>query len=226
MLASLFGLVIGGGTLFAAWRAARWARKAAVETEKGARAAISAVRETKAANNIARETAHLELRAYVSIDDTNGEIHGDDWYPRVKFTNCGNTPAKQVWAYANWIATATLHEEFDFPPGEIHADDGHSVIGPSRSITAICLQPIPLGMIEAVLMGSINIYIWAAVDYIDIYGDIRRTEYAAKCLPTRTRGDAIDIEFTTLNRHNGMDKDCLKPPAPHTANNGKRRRKR
>lgn len=94
-LGSLIGLL----TLAAAAAAAYFARKAAVETEKGANAAIGAVAETRAANEIARQANEWMLRPYVALTE------GRDWseepfssesrlYFRVK--NFGQTPARNV----------------------------------------------------------------------------------------------------------------------------------
>jgi hypothetical protein len=103
MLASFAGLAIGAGTLFAAWRAAHWAKKAADHTETGANAAIDAAAETREANAIAREALVAGGRAWLKVDAAilgNLEITGDQ--PEVRasvdliITNVGGTPATDV----------------------------------------------------------------------------------------------------------------------------------
>lgn len=103
LIATGFGLVIGGGTLFAAWRAAHWAKKAADHTETGATAAIEAARESRDANAIAREALVVGGRAWLKVDAAilgTLEITGDP--PEVRasidliITNVGGTPATDV----------------------------------------------------------------------------------------------------------------------------------
>lgn len=103
LIATGFGLAIGGGTLFAAWRAAHWAKKAADHTETGATAAIDAAKESREANAIAREALVAGGRAWLKVDAAilgTLEITGDP--PEVRasidliITNVGSTPATDV----------------------------------------------------------------------------------------------------------------------------------
>ena len=66
----ILAALIGAFTLAAAWKAAQWAKKAAVETEKGANAAISTVHATLEANRI----AHAGQRAWVSLKIELGTV--------------------------------------------------------------------------------------------------------------------------------------------------------
>lgn len=59
-IATVVGLLVGSGTLLAAWLAARWAKKAANFTEAGAIAAADSVAE-------ARRIGEAQVQAYVSI---------------------------------------------------------------------------------------------------------------------------------------------------------------
>ena len=87
-VAGIIGLVIGGGTLFAAWRAAHWAKKAADHTETAATAAKDSLTHAK-------EMAAVQLRPYLHVDEIAFEpkaVKGrKDVAIRVK--NFGSTPA-------------------------------------------------------------------------------------------------------------------------------------
>lgn len=110
------GLLVGIVTMGAAIAAAIFARKAAVETEKSASAALDAVTETREANKIARQTGEAQVRCYLSIQNvqvslsfkpetksiTPSEPHDsnkkDPIYPNIffKIRNHGNSPAMGV----------------------------------------------------------------------------------------------------------------------------------
>jgi len=82
--------VIGAFTLAAAFAAARWAKKAAVETERTADAARDAL-----AHQI--ETSNKQLRAYVSIGrPTVKKIKAETWIVTFPILNTGQTPATDV----------------------------------------------------------------------------------------------------------------------------------
>ena len=83
---ALIGLVVGGGTLVAAWLAARWAKKAADFTETGANAAKGAVEET-------RRIGEAQVRAYLSIVGAEAKHWDDEFEFRVLVKNTGQSPA-------------------------------------------------------------------------------------------------------------------------------------
>jgi hypothetical protein len=100
------GLLVGGGTLFAAWRAAHWAKKAADHTESGsgearraADATIEAVKEAANANKLTRELA----RPWVSITCkfTRCELLGLHLMVdgELTYKNVGATPALDFTSY-------------------------------------------------------------------------------------------------------------------------------
>lgn len=107
-VASLVGLLIGGGTLFAAWRAAHWAKQAASHTEAGAREARrSADEATRQATEAERSrTAFVQAeRAHLSISPS-----GSPWWDKdserwlrlpLTISNFGRTSARvhtiQFW---------------------------------------------------------------------------------------------------------------------------------
>lgn len=63
MIAGFMGLVVGGGTLFAAWRAAHWAKEAAKHTETSATESRAATKAMQESNRISNEAQ----RAWVTI---------------------------------------------------------------------------------------------------------------------------------------------------------------
>lgn len=116
MMIAAGGLLVGAVTMAAAIAAAIFAKKAAVETEKSATAALDSVAETREANRIARQTGEAQVRCYLSIQDvqvslslkpetksiTPSEPHDpnkkDPIYPNIFFKvhNHGNSPARHV----------------------------------------------------------------------------------------------------------------------------------
>lgn len=91
------GLLVGLATFIAAVAAAIFARKAAIETEKGAQAAIDAVGETKKANQIARDSMKNQLRPYLDIESVKpAKLTESDETVLVTLKNFGQTPAMKV----------------------------------------------------------------------------------------------------------------------------------
>lgn len=88
LITGIVGLFLGSGTLFAAWRAAHWAKRAAEETGKGATAAETALDESR-----------QQMRPYVAFtnadDDQTGPFSRATAI-RLKIKNFGNIPAQNV----------------------------------------------------------------------------------------------------------------------------------
>ena len=141
-ITTVVGVVIGGFTLFAAGYAAWYAKKAAIETEKGAKAALDAVNETRKANEIAK---HAQ-RPWVSVDATptimtvTGIRHS--WEYVVSFKNLGSTVAKSFVSFheiifivpdfldaceAQWSKWKPPTSEIRsaLMPGDVHKSPGH-----------------------------------------------------------------------------------------------------
>ncbi|WP_188063205.1 hypothetical protein [Sphingobium sp. KCTC 72723] len=88
------GAVIGAATLIAAGFAAWYAKKAAIETEKGAMAALNAVVETRKSNEIAEKA--IRPWVFVEVVDTNATKWMSEGWPfefGFKLTNFGASPA-------------------------------------------------------------------------------------------------------------------------------------
>lgn len=102
--AGIIGLLVGAGTLFAAWRAAHWAKKAADHTEAGANAAMDAINEAREANAIAgnaqRPWIFPELRfSEFYTEHIQSPHREEDWFNasyEVKFRNAGKTIAFDI----------------------------------------------------------------------------------------------------------------------------------
>jgi len=96
------GLVVGFLTLIAAGAAAFFAHKAAVETQKGANAAIDAVTETRNANAIAREALEEQDRPWLKVEaELSGILQiGLPKCPSVNVSihvdNIGRSPAVKI----------------------------------------------------------------------------------------------------------------------------------
>jgi hypothetical protein len=86
----IVGSLISALTLAAAWAAARWAKKAAIETEKGAKAAADAVTET-------RRIGEAQVRCYLTgISADLGFVADGTAIIKCKVKNAGQSPARNV----------------------------------------------------------------------------------------------------------------------------------
>ena len=100
MLAGAVGLLIGGGTLFAAWRAAHWAKEAAKHTEVGAQQSERSAKAAEIALEQSRLASQTDLRAWVATKvkllDYNRKKDFADFSIEVCLSNIGKTPAFDV----------------------------------------------------------------------------------------------------------------------------------
>ena len=95
--------IITLGTTLISWIALGYLRDTFTQTAKGAGAAADATAEMVEANNIARETANRQLRAYLSIETLAIASDRDAFVWSLK--NFGQTPAHNVRIIA-WVCLA------------------------------------------------------------------------------------------------------------------------
>jgi len=96
-VAGLAAIAIGGGTLVAAWLAARWAKKAADHTESGANAAREAVAETREANRITQRLGEAQVRCYLGgVSAKIGYTPDGALVTNCVIKNSGQSPARHV----------------------------------------------------------------------------------------------------------------------------------
>ena len=126
LFAGLIGLVIGGGTLFAAWRAAHWAKRAADHTETGANAAVAALDSNR---------PWLSSAPYIPINLKNSYFNDQPVRDSLAFIfqwkNWGGSPATKV-SFAHWyqmVPANGIDPPFEDP---IDFSEGGVLIGPGQ----------------------------------------------------------------------------------------------
>lgn len=214
--------------LCAQWRAAIAAEKAAEATTfanliSGAGALLSFIsvvlvvitlRQTRNANRYSEDTAEKELRAYLSFVELHaGTSQKGEWKIQVEWRNTGSTPANNAIGFCDWRDFPEgVPDDFNFPVTPLRSHEGASAIGPGQTIFTAAERRIPLFVVPLIAEGKANVVVWSSVDYIDIYGVSRRTEFATKLLAEPITGGDYGTHWASLHVHNGMDETCMKQP--------------
>jgi hypothetical protein len=133
--------------------------------------------QARKANEIARDTANRQLRAYVGTADisiSNLAI-GKAFKTSVKWTNRGQTPARVLRAFASVRATTDPeNEKFFFDAG---GGTSKGAIGASGFVVHEigALSVVTDWMFTPIMDGSYNLAIGAYMIYEDVFGVTRRT---------------------------------------------------
>jgi hypothetical protein len=139
LLAVPFGLIIGGGTLFFASRAAHWAKSAAVQTERSAKAAEDALHEVRITN--ARQ---LRPYVYFTSDGNNTEPVQSGSRIAFHYKNFGQLPAENLrFSFGFEIRERPIgyeqvplfldeYECVSLPPGDIREDSFSVDLSPTQ----------------------------------------------------------------------------------------------
>jgi type II secretory pathway pseudopilin PulG len=189
-------------------------------TARAARAASRASAATEQAVALAERTAKQQLRAYVSFagfslvirNDCDGKAREGEF--AAEWLNGGQTPAAGVDDTINWrVFDGELPEDFRFPPSERQDAFGALTLGPGRGFTSTSTR-LDLDALRALTRADKLAYVWAAVDYVDTFGEARRTEAAALVCVSAAEGGEFAVAFHAIRRHNGMDGRCERPPIP------------
>lgn len=157
------GCLIGGATLVAAIQAAKWARRAAEETERGADAAELALKDT-------RQTNELLVRPYIAIVALEADLEMKlDWSPKgfIRFgiKNFGQVPSKDVTIFSG-------SDLFAPPIGDENVEDlpiKNSVgpVHPGETITTtLYFAPLPPDVFKAVRSGACAWVARICVEYV------------------------------------------------------------
>ena len=159
-------------------------------------------------------------RAYISFKAAGFHAMGPDDSTRVDsydfviaWENSGPTPARRYSTGVNLTAfTDDIPEDFDYPDlGSPHPPGGD--IGPSQEIHV--RVPVTAHELWQVESENLKIYVWAWVEYDDIFPESERHRTEA-CVKLTAVGNAMR-EGATLNyikhtKFNGSDKDCYRQP--------------
>ena len=195
---------------------------AAVAAGRAARAADDAVK-------VSRETMTWQLRAYITFDKITVApmpIHGQREGRRIgaEWINGGSTPARHATGLITWGAfPGELPGDFKFPFSGL-STSGSSTVGPGLPLLLSCPNPIPREIFEWIGTGRNRVYIWAYVEYRDIFNissRVHRTEFAAELVMNPSgSGSESEMVIMPIERHNGMDGDCHSPEiARHVVTN-------
>ncbi len=160
-----FGLLIGGGTLLAAWRAAHWAKAAAEHTQ--------------AAANIADKLGRAQLAAYFNLVNVEYTLpkRGNDILLTIQLLNNGITPAKNYrhdWDYK------IAEPEMDFIqiPDSNFNNIKTVTLGPSTYMNFVNRKcHASREEIDDIRLGRKWFYIFFRLEYVDINGVHHRIDF-------------------------------------------------
>jgi len=195
------------------------------------KAAMDAAKAAITSNQIAVYNAEQQLRAYIFVKNITLEKHRHPGVPSARDTiipgpvhtysfciiweNSGQTPARNMMVNFNFRSFPNqMPGDFDFPDSRPADRD---VIGP-RAILTLPGMDIPAAEIEVGFSQKLRWYIWAWVEYDDIFeGTPRhRTEYCCEVTVRRHPvTNAIGIGFPNHGKFNGADGEGLRPYDGH-----------
>lgn len=203
----VLGALLGNALLFLNLRIAAQATDAANVAAAAAKEAV----------DHARWTSALELRPYMTAEETNfqrGLAHGRIADARFYFVwrNAGATPARNVRAFIAWRAENAGFDwaRFDFPQQPSTGRDT-GAIGAGRCLTVNCGVPIPIIELIGVAEGLKEIMLWGAVEYDGLDPLVRhRSEHAQRLhVPADPTDPQSSFWTTAVGRHDQSDDDCL-----------------
>ena len=172
----IVGLMIGGLTLWAASRAAHWAKEAARHTEDGAKAGW-------AAEKVTRESSERQLRAYLSVDEIliSRIVEGEPLTAWVKVVNRGQTPARKVKqreCVIRAIGVPIRNPKVKFGPWISVYDlgAGQKVSLPSTLVS----DDLTSDQVISLMTGNVEFQVSGYITYCDVFGRKRRVIYQAE----------------------------------------------
>ena len=219
-IASIIGIIVGGGTLFAAWRAAHWAKEAAKHTETSA---LEGKRAADAAEKSVAETQRIgeaQVRCYPSIAKANYVIVDDKAMLNLWVRNSGSSPASQLHCVARFCI---LRSELNTIRYVEHVPERfvwHYIVASDAELQ---VRPVigPYGLDEAEwgdLGSGKSLYLEAEVtiNFVDVFGTSSSlTEYFTSVVTSKfQRG--VKLELT----RSGKGREATQ----RTANNDSRSR--
>lgn len=222
-----FTVVLALSTIMLWWQTRRLAQGAEEQTRMTVKN-IQATREMASAAKksaiVAETDLYVARRAYIIAEgiglapDRNAAGDITQFSVRVVWKNAGQTPATRTNQSMNYMPMQDeLPQHFTFPDIAIEAQStvGVSDIG-AGSIGQTGDIAITSDEILAIWNRRLNAYIWAWIEYSDVFSGTprRRTEYCAKVIvlsdPTITPFKGL--EFLRVSKFNGIDSQCLQQP--------------
>ncbi len=170
----------------AARRAANFTGKAAAHAEDAAGAANESAKSDREANELMRDHAELELRAYVLIDSIT-TVESAENTIRVKIRNYGQTPAYSVVKWV-WSDIDVFPREKPFTQPRDSSLKSAATMGPGQMDTFNIDPRSPNNQeADAISKGDSAIYAYGVISYRDAFKRERFTNYRFVC-----RGDDFD----------------------------------
>jgi hypothetical protein len=157
----------------AARDAADWAFWALVVGLVGAVGIVAALWLTIDSNKIARETAQRQLRAYMVADTATADIKSDGFGARLRWLNCGQTPAYNVKASIQLGIAPIPNFRVLFPPNA-----GSMTVGSGKGFTTE--ESLSLSEFNSSDAATDSIWLYARVIYADIFGTQHKTDVCLK----------------------------------------------
>lgn len=158
------------GTLFI-WRQVKFTRQAVEDT---GRATVA----MEAQNELAKDTAQRQMRAYINVDACEIHLIDDGFILSATLKNCGQTPAYRVRimgeSFAAEYPLRTPNRAFE-EVGERH----DAPLGPGQVHSApyAIRSPDPQEAMKQVLAGQVGLYIQGLCRYEDAFGNARETRF-------------------------------------------------
>jgi len=153
--------------------------------------------------SIASDTARRQLRAYVGVGDPSF----DGKFPNnimIEVENGGQTPAYNLRTHLNrkWIsANELLPNNFDYPDFGSPNDKGSiSYLNPGQK--RIFTFPMDHSELDKTRKGEIKLFIYGHVDYVDIYGVSRSSEFSYSYSGVNDDKGGVTHILTMQNNHN------------------------
>lgn len=175
----------------------------------------------RAARNANDALTQIE-RAFVFVDDLPKEQIGDEVRFQVIWKNGGNTPAVHVRQLVSmWSDLGKIPELFDYPE-KPNVEISVSYIAPKGILRAGGVSLTNMRVRE-IARDEAFALLWGWIEYDDIFGKARRTEYcyraAAKIKNVKADdGEAVEdvrFELITHGSFNAVDDDCYRKPTPY-----------
>lgn len=103
------GVLLGAGTLFAAFRAAHWAKIAAAHTEEGSKGAVQAANESRLANQISQGVQRAWVTIAANPQSSQRTETGHSFRFEIISENVGQTPATHLSCSHNSFSTQSTY---------------------------------------------------------------------------------------------------------------------
>lgn len=164
---ALWGFVLVGGTLVATFGAAF--------------AAFSAAASARRTVETMKNTSKRQLRAYVNVSATRIDIDNSLVRVVASFKNFGQTPAYEV--------RARIRMTLDEPPAQAEFQEAagtepFGTLAPQGEFQLMAQRSLAEGQADQIQAGSLRLYVYGDINYIDTFGKKRITWYCVQSEPS------------------------------------------